>query len=120
MATSSASNIENGNVFEDLSGTGSTTSDNPYDALIDACGNDSVYRQTAPVPNDPNLHRLESKPVIRNTESPGMARKGRSSLANDPASSLIPSFTNWCILKSTPILPITGTVSFSGLVHHQV
>ncbi|KAI4236392.1 MAG: hypothetical protein LQ349_002567 [Xanthoria aureola] len=120
MALSSASNIENGNVFEDLSGTGSTTSDNPYDALIDACGNSPVYRQTVSVSTGPNLRRLKSKPVIRSTERPGMARKGRSSLANDPASSSIPFFTNWCILKSTPILPITGTVSFSGLAHHPI
>ncbi|KAI4088754.1 MAG: hypothetical protein LQ339_008654 [Xanthoria mediterranea] len=119
MATSSTSNIENGNVFEDLSGTGSTTSDNPYDALIDACGNSPVYRHFL-VPNGPNLRRLKSKAVIRSTERPGMARKRRSSLANDPASSSIPFFTNWCILKSTPILPMIGTVSFSGLVHHQI
>ncbi|KAI4243274.1 MAG: hypothetical protein L6R42_010806 [Xanthoria sp. 1 TBL-2021] len=39
MATSSASNVQDGNVFEDLSGIGSTTSDNPYDSLIDACSN---------------------------------------------------------------------------------
>ena len=30
-------------VFEDLSGVGSSTSENPYDALIEACENDPVY-----------------------------------------------------------------------------
>ncbi|KAL8851552.1 MAG: hypothetical protein Q9221_003572 [Calogaya cf. arnoldii] len=45
MATSSASNVQHGNVFEDLSGTGSTTSENPYDALIDACSDDPAEIQ---------------------------------------------------------------------------
>ena len=31
-----------GNVFEDLSGVSSTTSGNPYDALLSLCQNDQV------------------------------------------------------------------------------
>ncbi|KAL8981313.1 MAG: hypothetical protein Q9205_003866, partial [Flavoplaca limonia] len=42
MDKTSAPANENGNVFEDLSGTSHATSDNPYDALIDACSNDPV------------------------------------------------------------------------------
>ncbi|KAL8639289.1 MAG: hypothetical protein Q9228_003662 [Teloschistes exilis] len=40
MASSSSSNIENGNVFEDLSGISGTSSENPYDTLIEACNDD--------------------------------------------------------------------------------
>ncbi|KAL8912882.1 MAG: hypothetical protein Q9171_002176 [Xanthocarpia ochracea] len=37
MGTLPLSTVEDGNVFEDLSGTGSTASDNPFDSLIEAC-----------------------------------------------------------------------------------
>ncbi|KAL8877653.1 MAG: hypothetical protein Q9198_004369 [Flavoplaca austrocitrina] len=40
MDKTSAPANENGNVFEDLSGTSHATSDNPYDSLIDECSND--------------------------------------------------------------------------------
>ncbi|KAL8627993.1 hypothetical protein Q9189_006307 [Teloschistes chrysophthalmus] len=40
MASSSSSNIENGNVFEDLSGISGTSAENPYDTLIEACNDD--------------------------------------------------------------------------------
>ncbi|KAL8767584.1 MAG: hypothetical protein Q9209_005956 [Squamulea sp. 1 TL-2023] len=39
MAT--ASDVVNGNIFEDLSGTGTTASDNPYISLIEVCGDAS-------------------------------------------------------------------------------
>ena len=42
MDKTSAPANENGNVFEDPSGTSHATSDNPYDSLIDACSNDPV------------------------------------------------------------------------------
>jgi len=36
------SRTDDGNDFADLSGATSSTSDNPYDTLIDACVNDPV------------------------------------------------------------------------------
>ena len=44
MVTLPVSTVDNGNVFEDLSGTDSTTSDNPFDPLIEACRDAPVNR----------------------------------------------------------------------------
>ncbi|KAL8691850.1 MAG: hypothetical protein Q9218_003011 [Villophora microphyllina] len=41
MAVSPASNVENDNVFEDLSGISGMSSGNPYNALMEACKNTS-------------------------------------------------------------------------------
>ncbi|KAI4240201.1 MAG: hypothetical protein LQ352_007693 [Teloschistes flavicans] len=46
MASSSSSKIENGNVFEDLSGISGTSSENPYNTLIEACNDDPSSIQT--------------------------------------------------------------------------
>ncbi len=41
-ATSSLESVDSRNQVDDLSGTNSTAYANPYDALIEACGNDPV------------------------------------------------------------------------------
>ncbi|KAL8930439.1 MAG: hypothetical protein Q9208_000623 [Pyrenodesmia sp. 3 TL-2023] len=47
MAKPARSNVQDGNVFEDLSGISNSLSfDNPYDALIEACGSASKEIQT--------------------------------------------------------------------------
>ncbi|KAL8727265.1 MAG: hypothetical protein Q9166_006146 [cf. Caloplaca sp. 2 TL-2023] len=40
MTSASKVTVENGNSFEDLSGIGSSSSDNPYNSLIEACSDD--------------------------------------------------------------------------------
>ena len=41
------SRIADGNVFADLSGTSNSTTDNPYDALLEACKQEPVHHKSS-------------------------------------------------------------------------
>ena len=47
MSRSPMSRAADGNVFTDLSGTSDSTTDNPYDALLEACKHEPVYKNQA-------------------------------------------------------------------------
>lgn len=67
--------------FEDLSGAGSSTSDNPYDGLIEACENDPVSPYLPSLYHHQSLIKSESpksKPVTTPTERPGQSNKRKN------------------------------------------
>ena len=57
------SRAADGNVFTDLSGTSNTTTDNPYDALLEAC-------KQEPVSKNPEVHAVWLETLINLETNP--------------------------------------------------